>query len=93
MNPLRLSHLERYRAEQRGYVERGLAASYAYAKRVIDGMEGDALSDEAFAALNALRAAMSNGEPIAACLFRLFVCVPYPFRPEHAQRTSIEAET
>ncbi len=82
MNPLRLTYLDRYRAEQRGYVERGLSASYAYAERVLTAIADDLLSDDAIAAVGGLRSAMSNHEPIADHLSALFVAVPAAFKPE-----------
>lgn len=78
-----MSYLERYKAEQRGYVERGLDASYAYAGRILAGITDEGLGADAAAAVSSLREAMERREPIAAHMSRLFVAASWAFKPEH----------
>jgi hypothetical protein len=79
MTALRLSYQERYRAEQRGYLERGLDLSYAYAKRAMSALLDQPLSAELAHELSNLRAAMATRQPIAAILDRLFLLAPTAF--------------
>lgn len=79
MTALRLSYLERYRAEQRGYVERGLNASYPYAAKVMSKLIDSSLSADAATELENLRAAMACRQPVAPILARLFVAAPAAF--------------
>jgi hypothetical protein len=79
MTPLRMSYLERYRAEQQGYIERGLSASYPYAAKIMAKLIDCSLTAEAATELENLRAAMACRQPVAPILARLFVAAPTAF--------------